>query len=324
MLVKLPPRIDMETTERMMGPEIVMPMCVSLLQEIGYFNMLINIIVSGLKELRRAIEGLVVMSEMLETMYTCIFEGRTPEFWLRGRPSMKPLGAWCRELYQRGAHLGGWAAAPRAPPTLCWLPAFVAPTGFLTAVMQVPHTPYPHHTTLPPHAVLAARLRRPHRLPHRRHAGPTHTIPSPHHTPPPRCAGCPPSSPPPASSPPSCRSHTHHTLTTPHSPPTLCWLPAFVAPTGFLTAVMQVPHTPYPHHTTLPPHAVLAARLRRPHRLPHRRHAGPTHTIPSPHHTPPPRCAGCPPSSPPPASSPPSCRSHTHHTNFKSQQESYS
>ncbi|XP_050561707.1 dynein axonemal heavy chain 2 [Spodoptera frugiperda] len=136
MLTKLPARIDLETTERMMGPEIVMPMCVSLLQEITYYNTLLNIIISGLKELRRAIEGLVVMSEMLETMYTCIFGGKTPSFWLRGRPSMKSLGAWCRELFLRGAHLSGWAAAPRAPPTLCWLPAFVAPTGFLTAVMQ--------------------------------------------------------------------------------------------------------------------------------------------------------------------------------------------
>lgn len=26
-----------------------------------------------------------MMSEMLETMYSCIFEGKTPEFWLRGK-----------------------------------------------------------------------------------------------------------------------------------------------------------------------------------------------------------------------------------------------
>ncbi|XP_063358685.1 dynein axonemal heavy chain 2 isoform X1 [Cydia amplana] len=136
MMTKLPNKIDMETTERMMGPEIVMPMCVSLLQEIGYFNVLINTIVSGLKELRRAIEGLVVMSEMLEIMYNCIFEGKVPTFWQKARPSMKPLGSWCRELFLRGAHLTAWANAPRAPPTLCWLPSLVAPTGFLTAVMQ--------------------------------------------------------------------------------------------------------------------------------------------------------------------------------------------
>lgn len=49
MLLRLPGKIDMETTEKMMGPEIVMPMCVSLLQEIGYYNVLINYIVSGLK-----------------------------------------------------------------------------------------------------------------------------------------------------------------------------------------------------------------------------------------------------------------------------------
>ncbi|XP_053613118.1 dynein axonemal heavy chain 2 isoform X1 [Plodia interpunctella] len=136
MMQKLPNQIDVETTEKMMGPEIVMPMCVSLLQEIGYFNVLIGGIVAGLKELRRAIEGLVVMSEILEDMYTCIFEGRVPTFWRKGRPSMKPLGAWCRELALRGAHLQAWAAAPRSPPTLCWLPALVVPTGFLTAVMQ--------------------------------------------------------------------------------------------------------------------------------------------------------------------------------------------
>ncbi|XP_068632350.1 dynein axonemal heavy chain 2 [Battus philenor] len=136
MLNRLPNRIDVETTERLMGPEIVMPMCVSLLQEIGYFNVLITEILSGLRELRRAIEGLVVMSEILETMYTCIFEGRVPIFWQKGRPTLKPLGSWCRELQARGDRLGAWAAAPRAPPPLCWLPALLAPTGFLTAVMQ--------------------------------------------------------------------------------------------------------------------------------------------------------------------------------------------
>ncbi|CAH2077132.1 unnamed protein product, partial [Iphiclides podalirius] len=83
MLHRLPSKVDMETTERMMGPEIVMPMCVSLLQEIGYFNALVGEITSGLKELRRAIEGLVVMSEILEIMYTCIYEGRVPSFWQR-------------------------------------------------------------------------------------------------------------------------------------------------------------------------------------------------------------------------------------------------
>ncbi|KPJ06858.1 Dynein heavy chain 2, axonemal [Papilio machaon] len=136
MLVRLPGKIDMETTEKLMGPEIVMPMCVSLLQEIGYYNVLINYIVSGLKELRRAIEGLVVMSEILETMYRCIFEGKVPTFWQKGRPTLKPLGSWCRELWARGDRLGAWAAAPRSPPPLCWLPALLAPTGFLTAVMQ--------------------------------------------------------------------------------------------------------------------------------------------------------------------------------------------
>ncbi|XP_041988681.1 dynein axonemal heavy chain 2 isoform X2 [Aricia agestis] len=136
MLSKLPSTIDVETTEKLMGAEIVMPLCVSLLQEIGYFNKLLTGIVKGLQELRRAIEGLVVMSEKLESMYTSIYEGKVPTFWQKGRPSLKPLGAWCRELWQRGAHLSAWARAPRAPPALCWLPALVAPAALLAAVLQ--------------------------------------------------------------------------------------------------------------------------------------------------------------------------------------------
>lgn len=49
MLTKLPSKIDVETTEKLMGPEIVMPMCVSLLQEISYYNVLIAGITLGLK-----------------------------------------------------------------------------------------------------------------------------------------------------------------------------------------------------------------------------------------------------------------------------------
>ncbi|KAG7305961.1 hypothetical protein JYU34_008524 [Plutella xylostella] len=138
MLLKLPPMIDLETTERLMGAEIVMPMCVSLLQEITYFNNLLEEIVAGLTELRRALAGLVVLSEKLEVTYDCLFSNRVPVFWMKqpDRLSTKPLGAWARELSLRGAHLTAWAAAPRAPPVLCWLPSLAVPTGFLTAVMQ--------------------------------------------------------------------------------------------------------------------------------------------------------------------------------------------
>ncbi|KAG6451921.1 hypothetical protein O3G_MSEX007393 [Manduca sexta] len=254
MLSKLPNKIDVETTERMMGPEIVMPMCVSLLQEIGYYNVLITAITAGLKEMRRAIEGLVVMSEMLEDMYTCIFEGKVPSFWQKGRPSMKPLGSWCRELWLRGAHLGGWANAPRAPPTLCWLPAFVAPTGFLTAVMcecvNVSGRP-----SMKPLGSWCREL-----WLRGAHLGGWANAPR---APPTLCwlpafvaptgfltavmCECVNVSGRPSMKPLGswCRelwlrgAHLGGWANAPRAPPTLCWLPAFVAPTGFLTAVMQ-------------------------------------------------------------------------------------
>lgn len=49
MISKLPAVIDIETTERMMGAEAVMPLCVSLTQELVYFNTLIVYINIGLR-----------------------------------------------------------------------------------------------------------------------------------------------------------------------------------------------------------------------------------------------------------------------------------
>ena len=50
-------------------------------------------------------------------------------------PSLKPLGAWTRDLVVRVEQFTKWASTAH-PPVLFWLSGFTFPTGFLTAVLQ--------------------------------------------------------------------------------------------------------------------------------------------------------------------------------------------
>lgn len=54
---------------------------------------------------------------------------------LQAYPSMKPLGAWTRDLVHRVEQFSKWAETTH-PPVLFWLSGFTFPTGFLTAVLQ--------------------------------------------------------------------------------------------------------------------------------------------------------------------------------------------
>lgn len=131
---KLPNAIDYELAEKLIGPE-KKPLDVILLQEIARYNVLLKKTNSSLVDLRRGIEGLVLMSAELEEIFTCIYEGRVPSSWLTAYPSLKLLGSWTRDLISRVKHFSQWAETTH-PPTLFWLSAFTFPSGFLTAVLQ--------------------------------------------------------------------------------------------------------------------------------------------------------------------------------------------
>ena len=131
---KLPKPIDYENTEKLIGPT-KNPLHVVLLQEITRYNILLTQTRSSLKELRRGIQGFVLMSSELEEIFICIYEGRVPSSWLKAYPSLKLLGSWTRDLISRVEHFSTWAETTH-PPLLFWLSAFTFPTGFLTAVLQ--------------------------------------------------------------------------------------------------------------------------------------------------------------------------------------------
>lgn len=89
----------------------------------------------SLRELPRAIMGLVVLSAELEAMGNACFDQRVPGPWTAvAYPSLKPLGSWFKDLILRLDFLNKWVDKG-IPPTY-WISGFFFPQGFLTACMQ--------------------------------------------------------------------------------------------------------------------------------------------------------------------------------------------
>lgn len=64
-----------------------------LLQEAKRYNDLLEVVVSTLRDLLKALKGLVVMSEQLETMAVSLFNNKVPTNWQnKSYSSLKPLG----------------------------------------------------------------------------------------------------------------------------------------------------------------------------------------------------------------------------------------
>lgn len=107
---------------------------VVLFQEIERYNMLLVKVRRNCSELIKGIQGLVVMSADLDAIYNALNNARVPAAWLKTYPSLKPLGAWTRDLLTRIEQLAVWVEDTY--PKVYWLSGFTYPTGFLTAVLQ--------------------------------------------------------------------------------------------------------------------------------------------------------------------------------------------
>merc|ERR1719201_2928266 len=73
-----------------------------LLQELTRFNKLIEVVLSTLGDIKKAIKGLLLMSQQLEGAFFQMFDGKTPGMWLdKSYPSLKPLGSYISDLVDR-------------------------------------------------------------------------------------------------------------------------------------------------------------------------------------------------------------------------------
>ncbi|XP_018331814.1 dynein heavy chain 1, axonemal-like [Agrilus planipennis] len=106
-----------------------------LSQEAIRYNKLLNVIKQTLVDLLKALKGLVVMSEVLEKMSASLFRNAVPQIWAsKAYPSLKPLGAWIKDLHMRVAFIQLWI--DQGIPTVFWISGFYFPQAFLTGTLQ--------------------------------------------------------------------------------------------------------------------------------------------------------------------------------------------
>ena len=82
--------------------------------------------VSTLKEFRRALKGLVVMSADLDKLGNEMFVNSVPGLWAeKGFLSLKSLSAWSNDLRDRVAFLRAWFEG--GTPPVFWMSGFFFP-----------------------------------------------------------------------------------------------------------------------------------------------------------------------------------------------------
>ncbi|KAI8791757.1 dynein heavy chain 1 axonemal [Biomphalaria glabrata] len=106
-----------------------------LAQEVIRYNRLLMVIHQSLKDLLKALKGLVVMSQKLEEMANSLFINLVPVMWSgKAYPSLKPLSAWVADLIQRMAFINKWV--DNGIPSVFWISGFFFPQAFLTGTLQ--------------------------------------------------------------------------------------------------------------------------------------------------------------------------------------------
>jgi len=63
---------------------------------------MLKVVIGHLKNVSKAIDGLLVMSNDLEDVYNGILDNKVPDIWHKvAYPSLKPLGSWMINFCER-------------------------------------------------------------------------------------------------------------------------------------------------------------------------------------------------------------------------------
>jgi dynein heavy chain len=106
-----------------------------LVQEVIRYNKLLSVIHQSSSDLLKALKGLVVMSQSLETMADSLYNNTVPEQWAaKAYPSLKPLASWILDLIERMNFIQRWISD--GIPSVFWISGFFFPQAFLTGTLQ--------------------------------------------------------------------------------------------------------------------------------------------------------------------------------------------
>ncbi|KAJ3321068.1 Dynein heavy chain 10, axonemal [Boothiomyces sp. JEL0866] len=131
--VKLPVPFDIPRIAKSIGTPT--PTQVVLLQELERWNMLVERMVSSLKDLRRALKGEIGMSAKLDELANALFNGVLPNSWRSLAPQTeKGLGGWMIHFEKRYQQYSSWIK--NGEPLVIWLSGLQVPEAYITALVQ--------------------------------------------------------------------------------------------------------------------------------------------------------------------------------------------
>jgi dynein heavy chain len=91
-----------------------------LLQELIRYNKLLEVMAISLVQIKKALKGIVVMSEELEKLANSLHDNQVPKMWNeKGHLSLKPLASWISDLNERVKFLNDWIK--NGTPKVFWI-----------------------------------------------------------------------------------------------------------------------------------------------------------------------------------------------------------
>jgi dynein heavy chain len=105
-------------------------------QECLRYNKLLWEMIKNLRDFRKAIKGLIVMTGPLEELGNSIFVNEQPDLWVKKGPlSLKPLSSWYLDILARCAFFQMWFDLGSSPSCF-WISGIFFPQAFFTGAMQ--------------------------------------------------------------------------------------------------------------------------------------------------------------------------------------------